>query len=658
MASDSTSTLRPKWLTDAVLKFIETDPHKVGIDMAISKLEKLLLLAAHMYYNTEDELISDTTFDILQNILKERAPTSKILKDIGAPVEVIGKAKLPFWMGSADKIKPASRELERWLGKYTGPYVISSKLDGLSGLLVYTRDGAKLYTRGDGTNGQDVSRLIEYIKVPEITLASGILAIRGEIIIKTKLFQTKYKGQYPKARSLVAGTVNASVKSDSKSFKPEIARDLEFITYEVVKCDNKTWTFQQQFEVLKTHGFTVAKHQIWSKPLDSDILSKTLLHFKAEEDYEIDGIIVADSSKYYPRAESGNPDYLVAFKMSLEDQKRTTTVVDIEWNSSKHGLLKPTVVFEPVEIGGDTIRRATGFNAAFINDNKLGVGSKIVIIKSGDVIPYINEVSTAAKETLMPDKKGIKWEWNDSNVDALLVDASTDVNVAIKRITHFMRTLGVVGVSEGIITRLFEAGYRNLSDVLAVPIDSIAGISGFSLKSGTTIYKAIHSVCDAPINLALLMDASNCFEGFGFKKLDLVVKNIPSVATKIPTEAEITSIAGFSGISAKKIISNLPIFYKWLKDHPMLKWEASTSTSTAPTGSAMTNQVVVMTGFRDDTISSWIEANGGKMGTAVSGKTTLLLVKDTASGSSKMEKARALGVEIMSGEDFKKKYKI
>ena len=659
-SDSSTTSIRPKWLTDSVLQSITAEPHKVGMELTISKLEKLLMLAAHMYYNTEEEIISDTTFDILQNILKERAPTSKILKDIGAPVEVAGKSKLPFWMGSADKIKPASRELERWLAKYTGPYVISSKLDGLSGLLVQTPDmKKKLYTRGDGTHGQDVSRLLEYIKTPTIPNLKSIIAIRGEIIIKSSLFKSKYKGLYPKARSLVAGTVNASVKSDSKSFKPDIARDLDFVVYEIVSADgSKIMDFTQQFATMQHDGYLVAKHLIWRKSLDSDILSKMLLQFKTEEKYEIDGIIVADSSKAYPRAESGNPDYLVAFKMSLEEQKRTTTVLDIEWNASKHGILKPTVVFEPVEIGGDIIRRATGFNAAFIAEKNLGIGSKIMIIKSGDVIPYIQEVVSAAKEILMPNKKGIKWEWNDSKVDAVLVDASTDVNVAIKQITHFMRTLGVVGVSEGVITRLFEAGYRSLADVLAVPIDSIAGISGFSLKSGTTIYKAIHSVCDAPINLALLMDASNCFEGFGTKKLDLIVKNIPTVATKIPTEAEITSIAGFSVISSEKIIASLPGFYQWLKEHPTLKWSIPTIASVAPTGTAMTGQVVVMTGFRDDTLEGWIVSQGGKIGSSVSSKTTLLLVKDTDSGSSKMEKAKELGIVIMTGADFKKKHKI
>jgi NAD-dependent DNA ligase len=652
MSREDIKKIISKKLLDAII----VDPHTEGMKIAISKLEKLLLLASHMYYNTEEELLSDTTFDILQNILKERAPSSSILKDIGSPVELVGKVPLPFWMGSADKIKPSSKELERWISKYKGPYLISSKLDGLSGLLVITSHQTKLYTRGDGKFGQDVSRLLDYITIPKLTIGSGITAIRGEIIIKKSIFNTKYKEFYPKARSLIAGMVNSSVKADSKSFKPEIAKQMEFIAYEVISYDNKTFTFKQQFDFLIKNGFTSAKNELINTSLSSDILSSKLLEFKETDDYEIDGIIIADSSKWYPRNESGNPDYIVAFKMSLEDQKRITKVVDIEWNASKHGILKPTVIFEAVEIGGDTIRRATGFNASFINENNLNIGSKIVIIKSGDVIPYIAEVSSKMDVALMPDKKGIKWKWNDSKVDAILLNAKDDINVIIKRIAHFMKTLGVVGVSEGVITRLYEAGYVSLVNILNVPIDSIASISGFSLKSATNIYKAIHSITDKPINLPLLMDASNCFEGFAIKKLELLTSNIPHILDKSPNTSAIIAISGFSDISANKILQALPDFKKWLNEHSMLKWELVEQS--IPKDLKMLNQIVVLTGFRDDTISGWIESQGGKMGSSVSSKTTILLVKDSSSCSSKMEKAKELGITIMTGDEFKKKYKI
>ena len=627
------------------------------MEMTILRLEKLLLFASHMYYNTECELITDITFDILQNILKERSPSSKILKTIGSPTELVGKVKLPFWMGSADKIKPSSCELKRWLLKFKGPYVISSKLDGISGLLIYNNSSIKLYTRGDGTYGQDITHMLQYIKLPNINHNDfKILAIRGELIMKSNIFASKYKDLYPKSRSLVAGIVNSSVKH-TKNFKTDIALDIDFIPYEIIQYDSKNFTFQEQFKLLDKLGFQVAKHTYYTSSLDSDILSKTLLDFKSNDKYEIDGIIIADSSKYYPRIENSNPEYLVAFKMPLDDQTRTTTVIDIEWNPSKHGILKPTVIFEPVIIGGDTIQRATGFNAKFINDNKLGVGSKISIIKSGDVIPYINAILTSSDIVLLPNVKNthIKWKWNDSNVEAVLINAVDDNNVIIKRITHFMQTLGIIGVGEGIISRLFDAGYHSLTDILKVQIDSIASISGFSIKSASNIYKAMHTIIDKPIYLALLMDASNCFEGFAFKKLDILIKHIPNIMSdKIPPIELITSINGYSDISAHKIMTYLPLFKKWIIEHSMLKWDITNSIDTKiQIGNIMKSENIVMSGFRDDTIATWIKQNGGLIGDTVSSSTTILLVKDKDSTSSKMAKAKSLGIIIMTIEEFK-----
>ena len=639
-------------VTKQLLDKIKKTPSDIAETLTIDELVKLLTKLSDAYYNTDKPLLEDKTYDILFDNLKTRDPDNDFIKTAGSKVKANRrKVNLPYPMGSLDKIKPNEGYLDPWLTKNKGPYIVSDKLDGVSAQIYRTPTGKlEMYTRGEGTDegnvGEDITHLLDYINAGKIENIPKDGSIRGELIMTRSNFDT-ISDQYKNGRNIVSGIVNAKV------FDKNLAKLVDFVAYSIL---NPNYKQEEQMKTLKKWKINTAPYKVY-KELTEKTLEDYLKDRRKNSDYDVDGIVIVDSSKVH-ELKPGNPNYAFAFKMVLDDQFTIATVKSVIWEVSMDSIFKPVVEINPVNLVGVTVSRATAHNAKFVDDNKLGKGAEIKIIRSGDVIPYINEVASAAKEILMPDKNGIKWEWNDSKVDALLVDASTDVNVAIKRITHFMRTLGVVGVSEGVITRLFEAGYRSLADMLAVPIDSIAGISGFSLKSGTTIYKAIHSVCDAPINLALLMDASNCFEGFGFKKMDLLVKNIPTIATKIPTEAEITRIAGFSSISAEKIIANLPGFYQWLKDHPMLKWQVPSSTAATPTGTAMVGQVVVMTGFRDDDISSWIEANGGKMGSSVSGKTTLLLVKDTASGSSKMEKAKELGVEIMSGADFKKKHKI
>ena len=199
-------------VTTAFLKKIKEsdfDLSKYVQNLDSKKLEKILRDLSSEYYNKGISLVSDEIFDYLKETLQELDPLNDYLNEIGAPVNEKEKVKLPYSMGSLDKIKPSTNELEKWKKTYTGPYVISDKLDGISAQLYITKKENKLYTRGDGEYGQDISYLIEYLfdvsKFPKDNLP---ISIRGELILSKKNFE-KVKDKFKNARNAVAGYVNS-----------------------------------------------------------------------------------------------------------------------------------------------------------------------------------------------------------------------------------------------------------------------------------------------------------------------------------------------------------------------------------------------------------------------------------------------------------------
>jgi hypothetical protein len=188
---------------------------------------------------------------------------------------------------------------------------------------------------------------------------------------------------------LVAGIVNRN------SVDKEKVADLHFVAYEVIQPTLKP---SLQMEKLVESGFETVLHRV-EPDISNEMLSELLIDWRMNYVYEIDGVIVSDD-KVYPRKASGNPDHSFAFKMVLSDQIAEAKVVNVLWTPSKDGYLKPRVQIEPVHLGGVTITYATGFNGAFIQENKIGVGAVIQIIRSGDVIPYIRGVTVPAAEAI------------------------------------------------------------------------------------------------------------------------------------------------------------------------------------------------------------------------------------------------------------------
>jgi NAD-dependent DNA ligase len=487
------------------------------------------------------------------------------------------------------------------------------------------------------------------------------LAFRGEIIIKNRIFVEKYNGMYPKARSLIAGIVN------SKTPENNIVSDMEIVFYEIMSPEHLT--FIQQFELLAKMDFNVAKYKLFQK-LEESQLPEIYINFKKESNYEIDGIVLDDSSQIWPRVKKDNPEYAVAFKMPLEEQIANTTVINVEYNISKHGTLAPRIEYKPIMIKGDLHRYTTGFNLKYIVDNKINIGTELQIIKSGDVIPYIYKILKPSSEPMMPDKS-LKWHWTERNVDAVLDNPKENDDVIMQKLVSFFTTLKITGVAEGVIRKFISAGYNNLSDILQLTPDIITNIDGFQKKSAENIYSSIHKIIDKPQKLERIMMACGVFEiGLGEKKFKLILDAIPNFykkySDKLITRDDIMNISGFSDKTTNIFLSGMPKFVEWLENHPMIKIEFDdiNKKDQIEISNNITSNIrfkgmnAIFTGFRNTNLENIITSGGGVIGSAISSKTTIIIAKDPFENSSKLKKAREMNIKIYGYNEFIQEYNI
>ncbi len=633
----------------------KTDIFSYIQNLSIDDLEKVIVYASDKYFN-EEPVISDPIFDMLREFLLLKSPKSKILKMIGSMPQASknkDKVDLPYYLGSMDKIKPPSNKLDNWTKKYNPPYIMSDKLDGVSALLFYKDNKINLYTRGTATEGMDITPLLKYIKgIPDYKTVfdylkkNGIntesIAFRGELIINKTKFENKWISTMKNARNAVAGLVN------SKNINPELARDTYLVLYQII---DPVYSVTKQLKMIKEIGFRTVHHKVTDK-LTFKRLSAYLLKRRTKAKYIIDGIIITNDD-INPINTDGNPDYAWAFKDVLDDQKAISKVIDIEWNTTKDNIIMPTIIIEPIDVGGVTIKRVTGNNARFIVDSKLGIGAEVEVIRSNDVIPKIEKVIKGAHVDLP------EGEWNESGVH--LMNSSVNNDSKIKNIYYFFSTINTMGLGEKIVEKIFNAGHKTILDFLKLKVDDIISIEGFKQKSAENIIESIKK-STTNIPLALLMKASNKLgRGMGEERAKDVLEKYPNIM-------EI-----YSGYSEKEFINSLRI---------LDGWEEKTSTMFAQnfkhfiefyneikkyisvdikvkevkTGK-FTGMKIVMSGFRDKGLEDFIVNNGGEISSAVSKNTSILIVKDDTQITGKVEKAKDLGVKIHTISSFNKEYK-
>jgi len=610
------------------------------------ELVNMLVVANANYYNEKGGLMTDNEYDIVKEYMEKKYPANEIVKTIGAPIldNVKNKVTLPYEMWSMDKIKPDSNALSSWMKKYKGPYVLSCKLDGVSGLYSTEGNEPKLYTRGDGKVGQDISFLLPYLKLPT---KKGIV-VRGEFIITKKVFQEKYAEQFANPRNLVSGIVN-SKKADSK------VNDLHFVTYEVIIPKLKP---SEQLLKLKEDGFEVVQNSIHSV-ISNELLSDTLIDWRTNHQYEIDGVIVTDDDIY--SRTTGNPEHAFAFKMMLSDQKAEVKVVDVIWTPSKDGFLKPRVRIEPVRLGGVTIEYATGYNAKFIEDNKIGIGSIIEIIRSGDVIPKIISVTVPAEKSKMPNEEYI---WNDTHVDILLENTSSNATVQEKKLTAFFTSLEIDGLKAGNVKKLRDAGYDTIPKIIYMTKQDFEKV-GYKTLAQKYVDNIREKVEGATV-IQLMVASGTMGRSLGERKIEPILEAYPdilissdTVQTKI---AKVKSVKGIENKTATLFVENIPKFIEFLdtigqtKKLTGSKLQPRESIIELDTTNPLYGKKIVMTKVRDQVIIDALKKRGASLDDTIGSKTFVLIVKSLSDVSNKTKYANEHNIPVMTPEEFSKKY--
>lgn len=619
--------------------------------VSIQDVVQLIRDSNNAYYNLGKPILTDDLYDIVKDYLMKKDPKNPVLKEIGAVVEG-AKVTLPEYMGSLDKIRDDPKALISWKKKYPGEVVVSDKLDGNSALYYIDKKGkTSLYSRGDGVQGQDVSKLLPYLNLPIPDKGLFPLAVRGEMIIsKSDWKPIAHKGA--NARNSVAGVMHA------KNPDPEIAKQVSFVAYEFLRPNQETPL--QGFQKLKELGFKVAEFSVFTEEqLTTDTLSEYLLKRRDSSPYEVDGIVI-EHNLHHKRMKGQNPKYAFAFKTLLTHEEAEVIIKEVEWNASKDGYLKPTVHFDPVVLAGASIRKATGFNAGFIRDNNIGPGSRIVIIRSGDVIPHIVRVLTATTPSLPTD---IDYVWNDTKVDILLKNPEENSQTMLRIMTHFVSTLQMKGVAEGLLKKMYEqANIKSLKDLVHLKRSQIQSVEGFKDKTIDNILQAIQGGLERA-SCVDLMVASNLFgRGIGSRKLQSIADKFPEILEgKLPSYDALITHEGLGPATVKQFIETYPRFLEFLKETGLqckkpIQKSLSPVSPVSPGKKSVEGLSIIFTGFRNKEWETRITVAHGKVSTSISKKTHLVIAKDPNEESAKLIQARTNGIPILTPEQFEKEY--
>jgi NAD-dependent DNA ligase len=628
---------------------------------ATEYLIEVLRAADDLYYNDHESFISDAEYDAVRLFTQKAIPHHVYFTGIGSEVRG-GKIKLPYQMGSLDQVEIG--EITDWIGNWGLQHediVITDKLDGTSAMVIYDEDGNLqiAYSRGNGVEGADITRHLKL--VPSIPKkVSGSMVVRGEMIIKLanwssvkETVESRSGKEYKNPRNCVAGMMNA------KSNPEGVYQYLDFVAYDVLGDESSK---RKMLKWLLDEGFKVPVNDSFiGSGLTDQRLAEWLNLRRKRTEYEIDGLVLDVEDKFKrlkmnPTRDTLNPAYAVKYKVADASNQAVATVVDVEWNVSKHGYLKPRVKIEPVDLVGVTIQHATGFNAKFIYDNGIGPGAKIKITRSGDVIPFILDVVEKTLPRMpgsVPSEIDWDWSWNETGVDAVLNNHHESDDVAINQIVDFFASIDAPMLRKGNVAKMYEAPLdplRSIEDIITAPQGIIEAHLG---ANGQKVFAGLRKVLtDIPV--WKLMGSTHFFgRGVGKRKMKKLIDALGWEVVLTGSAEDFAQVEGFDDKTAEKIARGLGPYLDWIIPLEDNGYITIAYEDTNVVGDKMAGEKVVFTGFRDKELQDAVEAAGGTMQSSVSGKTTIVVTTNPNSNTGKIKKARGLGIKILGVDEFK-----
>ena len=644
----------------------------------IRELIGTLRAAGRAYYQESREIMSnfeyDKLYDELVSLEKEtgivfaNSPTQNVGYEV---VSALPKERHEKPMLSLNKTKSVE-ELADWLGGQTG--LLSWKMDGLTIVLTYQNGTlVKAVTRGNGEIGEVITANAKaFVNVPLNISYQGELILRGEAIIRYSDFEKineqieDVDAKYKNPRNLCSGSV--------RQLNSEITaqRQVHFYAFSLVKADGVDFknSRKEQFEWLKTQGFEVVEyHEVTKETLPETV--KMYSEAIAENDTPSDGLVLLYDDIAYGQSLGRTakfPRDSIAFKWADEIQE--TKLLYIEWSASRTGLINPVAVFEPVELEGTTVSRASVHNISIMEALELGAGDRITVYKANMIIPQIADNLTRSGVRDIPEACpvcGGQTEVRQLNDVKSLYCTNPDCQAKkIKSFTLFTSrdALNIAGLSEATLEKFIGVGMiHEYADIFHLDRhqEEIVEMDGFGQKSYDNLIAAAEKASHTTLPR---MVYGLGVAGIGLANAKMICRHFKNdfEAMRHATVEELVEIDGIGEVLAQAWTA----FFSDGKnnaivDHLLaeLTFEAGDEESSEGADEAFAGMNFVITGSLEHfknrkELQELIERRGGKVTGSVTSKTNYLINNDVASSSSKNKKARELGVPILSEEEFLK----
>lgn len=647
----------------------------------MKQLVEQLNKASQAYYNGEAELMSDyewdSKFDQLKlledetGIVLPDSPTNKVSED-----SISGK-KEPHEFPALSLAKTKNvADLEKWASNK--PIWISWKLDGLT--LVATYDDGKLtkiVTRGDGHIGTNITHLAPAIKgvLPKIS-EKGHLVIRGEAVISYEDFNNfllETESDYANPRNLASGSLTLKDVDEVK------LRHIQWIPFTLVYSDQEILSWGQRMDYLEKLGFQTVEHQFIENPTSVNIQEKidefTQKVTHKKQPFPVDGLVITYDDTQYASTGSvtGHHATRAGYAFKWQDEYAETVLDHIEWSCAA-STISPVAVFQPVELEGTTVQRASLCNIS--ECERLGIGdagTKLQVIKANKIIPKVIKITDKVGVLNIPDKCPVC----GAEAHVVLSESGTkklhcsNANCTAKQLKKFARFvskdgINIDGISEQTVSTFINHGWiRDYADFYHLKdfAYQITSLDGFGKKSVSKLLESVEKSRNTD-SRHLLYALSIPLCGFDVAKRLLskyTFKELMETAKTSLFDDEFASIDGIGPEKSARFVNWFKDDKNYLKVSNLLKELDVKEVEVAEMGTKCAGQTFVITGdvyhYKNrNELKAYIESQGGKVTGSVSKSTTYLINNDAESQSSKNKKAHQLGISIITEEQFREKF--
>lgn len=641
------------------------------------ELTELLEPAARAYYAEDREIMSNYEYDqYYDELLKLEAQTGVVLA--GSPTTMVGyeaveelpKERHERAMLSLGKTK-SREELEDWLHDQTA--ILSWKLDGLTVVLTYQEGKlVKAVTRGNGEIGEVVTNNVKVFRNVPLTIPyQGELILRGEAVITYSDFAKineqieDIAAKYKNPRNLCSGSV--------RQLNNEITagRNVRFFAFALVRSgpEPEFQTRMQQLLFLQEQGFSTVDYELVTKENIQDIIDR--FEKKAGEyDIPSDGLVLLYDDIAYGEslgATSKFPRDSMAFKWM--DETRETILTELEWSASRTGLINPVAIFEPVELEGTTVSRASVHNISILKNLELGIGDHITVYKANMIIPQIAENLTRSGNLTIPDQcpvcNGATQIQDSGEVQSLYCTNPECGAKKIKSFTLFVSrdAMNIEGLSEATLEKFIEKGFiKEYADLFKLERyeEEIVNMEGFGEKSYKNLMESIEA--SRAVSLSRLIYSLG-IPNIGVANAKMICRRLGNRLERLMnvSEEELSRIDGVGEVIARSFVEFFADAGKKQQLAALLELVSLEQEETGQEEQTLAGKTFVVTGSLNhfesrNELKELIEEKGGKVAGSVSAKTVCLINNDNTSTSSKNKKARELQIPILTEDEFMKQY--